>query len=193
VPRRMPVEILRANLREHPAVEAWSALRPARVEPESIHVFREGQQSAIYRLERAGAGGGDITAKRCAIRAAAIERAVYEDILPGVPVTAPHYHGAVEAGESCWLFLEDVGGESYSERDEAHYTLAGRWLGAMHTSAAGVAAATRLPDGRPHRYLTYLRSTRETILNNLANPLLTGDDVAVLEAIVSQCDALEAH
>jgi aminoglycoside phosphotransferase (APT) family kinase protein len=63
----------------------------------------------------------------------------------------------------------------------------------MHTSAARLAAAARLPDRGPSHYLEHLRSARHTILHNLTNPALSGDDVTVLHAIVSQCDLLESR
>ena len=131
-------------------------------------------------------------AKRCPT--ASVERTVYEDVIPHLPVTVPRYYGSREedAG-SGWLFLEDVGGERYSELDGEHRAVAGRWLGLMHTSAEGVAAAARLPDGGPGRYLAHLRSTREIIVRNLANRYLTAGDRPVLEAIVAQCGALESR
>jgi hypothetical protein len=185
---------IRTGLLEHPAVKAWSSLQPARVAPESIHVLRQGRHTGldVYRLTGVGPGGSTVIAKRCPT--ASIERTVYEEVIPHLPVTVPRYYGSREADAgSCWLFLEDVGGERYSELDEEHRALASRWLGLMHTSAAGVAAAARLPDGGPGRYLAYLRSTRETIVRNLANRYITAGDRPVREAIVAQLGALESR
>ena len=194
MPRRTPIEIIRTNLPAHPVVQAWSQLRPARVEPESIHVYRDRGKTAIYWLEGVGLDGSAVFAKRCETAVAAIERTVYEQVLPHVPVTAPHYYGWSEAdGEFCWLFLEDVGREVYSELDAEHRALAGRWLGLLHTSAAGVAAAARLPDGGPGRYLEHLRSGRRTILRNLTNPALTVEGRALLDKILSTYEFLESR
>src|ERR671923_2768822 len=125
------LQIMHTNLLAHPAVQAWSALQPLRLEPGSIHVLREGRKAGLYRLTGVGLAGSDVIAKRCAAETAVIERTIYEEVLPHVPVTAPHYYGfRMEGdGETCWLFLEDVGSERYSESSEEHHALAARWLG----------------------------------------------------------------
>jgi len=132
---------------EHPAVKAWRELQPAWAGPESIHVLREGRKSAIYGLTGVGSGGSAVIAKRCRAAAAAVERTVYAEVLPRLPVTSPRYYGSVQDDRgSCWLFLEDVGGERYATSNEEHCSLAGRWLGLMHTSTtilADAAAAAR--------------------------------------------------
>lgn len=193
MPKRTPIAVLSANLGEHPAVKAWSTLAASHVQPESVHVYRQRHWSAVYRLVHAGPDGTHVMVKRCRQPAAWIERTVYEHIIPYLRVSAPRYYGGVPDGDGWWLFLEDVGNERYVEDDPGHRALAGRWLATMHLSARGVAAAARLPDGGPRRYLGYLQSTRQAIIRNLSNRLLTGDDVEVLEAIVSECDAVEAR
>ena len=112
-------------------------------------------------------------------------------------MTAPHYYGSNDdGGDLSWLFLEDVGAERYSVSNDEHLALAGRWVGRMHTSVARAAGAARLrahlPDGGPGRYLEHLRSARRNIRANLSNPALTPDEVALLKAIVSLHDRLEA-
>lgn len=192
MPKQATTEIIRANLLEHPSVRAWRALQPGRVEPEGIEVLKEREKSVVYRLEGVGLGGSAVIAKRCQTAIAAIERTVYEEILPSLPITALHYYGfIVEDDKFCWLFLEDAGSERFSPFAEEHRALAARWLGLMHTSAARVAATTRLPDRGPGHYLEHLRSARRTILRNLTNPLLHADDVVLLQTIVAQCDVLE--
>ncbi len=190
-------EIIREHVGEHPAVKAWRELQPAWAGPESIHVLREGRKSAIYGLTGVGSGGSAVIAKRCRAAAAAVERTVYAEVLPRLPVTSPRYYGSVQDDRgSCWLFLEDVGGERYATSNEEHCSLAGRWLGLMHTSTtilADAAAAARLPDGGPGRYLQHLRAAREQILRNISNPALTAQDRALLKTIVSQHDLLEAR
>ena len=183
-------------LPEHPVVGVWRELRPASAGPESIHVLRERSSCAIYRLTGVGPGGSAVIAKRCRAARARVERAVYEEVLPRLPVDSPRCYGIIEdEGRSCWLFLEDVGGERYVTSDPEQYALAGRWLGLMHTSAAILAdaatAAARLPDGGPGRYLGHLRSAREDILRNISNPALTAGEVALLRALASQLDVLE--
>src|SRR3989441_7888920 len=123
---------------------------------------------------------------------AVIERAVYEQILPRLAIAAPRYYGAREEGRDfVWLFLEDLGDERFSKTDPAHAEQAARWVGAMHTGAAGVTAARSLPDGGPPRYLGHLRAGRHTIRVHIANPALTPPDVGLLERLVTDLDALE--
>jgi hypothetical protein len=191
--RRGPIEVLPTNLLAHPAVQAWHELRPSRVEPEYIETLRAGKKSAVYRLHGVGLAGAPVVAKRCATAIGLIERTIYEDVLPHVRVTALHYYGFVAdaAGQHCWLFLEDTRGVVYSRENAEHRALVGQWLGRMHTGAAQVAAAARLSDGGPSRYLEHLHGARETIRQNLHHPALSADDVALLKAIIGQCDVLE--
>lgn len=192
MPKHATVEIIRTDLLEHPAVKAWGELRPGRIEPKSVEILREGKKSAIYRLEGVGPGGAPVIAKRCRTATALIERTIYEEVLPHLPIPVPDYYGFIgEDDRFSWLFLEDVGRERFSPLIEEHRALAARWLGLMHASAARVAAAARLPDGGPGRYREHLRSARRTIQQNSTNPALNADDLAVLETIVSQCNILE--
>jgi aminoglycoside phosphotransferase (APT) family kinase protein len=195
MPKGGPDEVIRDNLPEHPAVKAWQKLEPPRVEPESIHSLR--RKPPVYRLTGVGPGGSAVIAKRGRGAEGRVERTVYEEVLPHLPVTAPRYYGSTEDEGGAWFFLEDVGEERYSELDAEHRALAARWLGLMHTSSTRLAGTTdvaaRLPDGGPGRYLHHLRSARAAILRNLSNPALTTEDVAGLEAIVSLHDLLEAR
>jgi hypothetical protein len=187
------IRIIRADLLKHPAVKAWRGLRLGRGEPVSIEILKEGKKRAIYRLAGVGPKDSAIIAKRCQMITGLIERTVYEQVLPHLPVTAPRYYGFAEEEDTfCWLFLEDVGMERFSPLIEEHRVLAARWLGLMHTAAAHVATTARLPERGPDHYLEHLRSARRTILRNLTNPALNAAGVAVLKTIGSQCDALEA-
>jgi hypothetical protein len=192
---RIKTKVIRSNLHEHPAVNAWRALRSDRVKPEVITVLKEHDKSLIYRLGGLGPAGTGVIAKRCRQATATIERTIYEEILPCLPLSTLSYYGFVEEpdGEFCWLFLEDAGGEEFSWDVEEHRTLAAHWLGTLHTSATGLAAAAQLPDRGPNYYLERLHLARRNILQNLGNPALTSDDLRLLQKIVSQCDILEAR
>jgi hypothetical protein len=192
--KNAPIEILGAGLLEHPAVKAWNELQPARVEPESLEILQEHKKAAVYRLIGVGPRGVAVIAKRCLMATARIERTIYEEVLPHLPIPAPHYYGFLEEDDAfCWLFLEDAGKERLSPLIEEHRVLAARWLGLMHASAARVTAAARLPDGGPNRYLEHLKSAREAILNNLTNPALGAGDMVILNNIVAHCDLLESR
>src|SRR6059058_6167551 len=51
------------NAFEHPAVKAWRALQPQRVDPCSIHNLKEKARSAFYRPDGVGARGSAVIAK----------------------------------------------------------------------------------------------------------------------------------
>jgi len=190
--RKRPKAVLWGKLAWHPAAQAWTALGVSAAVPESIEVLRNGKKAGTYRLVGAGPAGESIIAQRSPVARAVIERAVYEQILPRLPVTAPRCYGSREDGRDfVWLFLEDIGDERITKTDPAHRALAAHWVGSVHTGAARVAAARDLPDGGPPRYLHHLRVGRQTIRVNLANPALTPADVTTLDHILVDLDALE--
>ena len=195
MPKQKAIEILHTDLLERPAVKAWAELRPERVEPEQIEILKQKKKGAVYRLTGVGPGNSAVIAKRCRHKRAVIERAVYEEILPHLPMSTPDYYGCVEEEDNrfWWLFLEDVGDQQYAPSVEEHRALAARWLGAMHTAAEGLSRKAPLPDRGPDHYLMYLRSARETIPQIRAIPSLKATDRALLKNIVSLCEFLEAH
>jgi hypothetical protein len=191
---RRAFQIVRDPAPEHPALVAWRALG-RRVTPESVQVLPGQRASTIYRLRGIGPDGTAVIAKRSRIEPASIERLVYDDILPRLPVTSPRYYGFTREDDAhAWLFLEDVGEERYSASNAQHMALAGRWLGLMHASATSIGAseaATHMPDGGPHRYLALLRVTRDNIRQNLSNPVLTAQHLDVLAIVIGRLDRLE--
>src|SRR5919197_4876606 len=135
------------GLLEHPSVRAWGKLAPNGAEPTAIAALGDRDKAAVYRLTGVGLDGSSVVAKHCRTNTALIERAVYEQVLPDIPVTALHYYGCTaEEDGSCWLFVEDAAGVSFTPLLEEHCVLAARWLALLHTSAACVASAARLPD-----------------------------------------------
>jgi hypothetical protein len=189
----MPTDIL-----EHPAVKAWSKLQPARLEPRKIETLKRGKKpkkTTVYRLEGLGPQGSAIVAKRCRQEKALVEQVIYEKVLPHLPTRTLRYYGCVVDAEddSGWLFLEDAGAERYSSDIEEHRALAAHWLGLLHLTAARLPVQALLPKRGPGFYLEELRSTRDALRQNLASPALQADDVAVLQAIVSQYDVLESR
>jgi hypothetical protein len=191
------VESAEAGLADHPAVRAWRKLDPERAEPTGIEVLKEEKRDrGIYRLVGVGPGGSNVVAKRCYTEAAAIERLVYQEILPRLTITALRCHAVVADAEPkfSWLFLEDAGDdEEYSPHLEEHRILAGHWLGAMNSSAQGLYIATRLPDRGPASYLKMLQMARSMTHEKLARPAFSADDRQMLRAIASHCDFLEMH
>jgi hypothetical protein len=152
------------------------------------------EKSTVYRLLGAGPAGLPLIVKRCRPGPARLERTVYEDILPRVPVTRLHYYGSCdEAGGYRWVFLEDAGAERYSPEDPEHRALAGQWLGRLHTCAAHLAPTAGLPDRGPGYYLGRLRAARGALALGLGNPLLGADEIGEIRAVIAQCDLLESR
>ncbi|HEV2669971.1 MAG TPA: phosphotransferase [Gemmatimonadales bacterium] len=190
--RKPPKKLIWGKLDWHPAVKAWAAFTAAANEPESLEVLRKGTKAATYRLVGAGPGGESIIVQRSPAARAVIERAVNEDILSRLALTAPRYYGCSEDGRDfVWLFYEDVGDERFCETDQAHRALAARWVGSMHAGAAGIAAARNLPDRGPPWYLDHLQVGRDAIRANRINPALLPADAATLDRLVVDLDALE--
>jgi len=132
-------------------------------------------RSAVYRLVGAGPGGSAVIAKRCYHKhseSAATEHIIYERVLPRLPISALHYYGLVDDDSDCrWLFLEDAGDESYASEIGEHRALAGRWLGAMNTSAQPLAVGEDLPDRGAAFYLEGLRRARAMIIDGSSKNL----------------------
>jgi Ser/Thr protein kinase RdoA (MazF antagonist) len=114
-------------------------------------------------------------------------------VLPRLPISALRYYGFVDDDTArCWLFLEDAGDERYLLEVEEHRTLAGRWLGAMNTSAQRLAVGEALPNRGADFYLEGLRRARAMITKILGHPAVRADARwRTLEAIVDHCDRLE--
>jgi len=193
VPKQATIEVLRTNLREHPAVKAWSELQPDRVEPEWIETLREGKTSSLYRLEGVGMGGSAVIAKRSRRGTLPVEHKMYTEVLPHFPMPSLRCYGFFEKPDDkfCWLFLEDAGGEQYSPHIEAHQALTARWLGTLHTTIAPAGLDIQLPDRGPNYYLEHLQLAGGAIQQQLGNPTFHLDYQAVLESIASQLHFLE--
>jgi len=188
--------VLWGKLAWHPAVQAWSEVAPGAAHPETIQVLRRRRKKAgIYRLVDVAPNGADghLIAQHAPLAKALIERTVYRDILPQLPVPAPRFYGFLADGpEHAWLFLEDVGDDRFDPADPTHRALGGRWLARMHTTATNVDAARRLPEAGPARYRRHLRSGRATVKANASHPALPAEAQGTLRAIVANLDRTEA-
>ncbi|MBU6400966.1 MAG: hypothetical protein KGS61_11650, partial [Verrucomicrobia bacterium] len=69
-------------LLESALLRAWHQLAPGQATPSSVQPLRRRPKSALYRLPRAGPGGANVIAKRCPRTTGAIERLIYQEILP---------------------------------------------------------------------------------------------------------------
>lgn len=182
------------DLQEHPAVRAWSGLSPARVEPDQVVALKRKARGAVYRLAGVGPGGRAVIAKRCSREKAAVERAVYEQVLPRLSLTTFEYYGFVEEADGlhAWLFLEDVGDERYSPEVEEHRVLAARWLALLHSGSDGAAASPPFPERGPEHHRSQLRAILETLPRIRALPSVPPEGVEVLDRIAARCERLES-
>ena len=182
----------------HPAVQAWRRLNPERVLPERItpakfKANKTRSHLTVYRLQGLGPEGEAVIAKRCDRGEGLVERAVYERVLPHVSLPGPHFYGAVEDQDACWLFIREVHGEKYDVERPDHRAAAARWLGVLHSEACGVAGRAGLPDAGPRRYRDQMRATRDAVRNHLHNPAFSHDDLAFLDELLEQFDELDEH
>jgi len=192
-------DIPRADLRSHPAVKAWVQLGPQHPRPAMITVLKGHpdqpwkRKSGVYRLEGIGKDGSAVIAKRCRQEIGALERFIYEEVLPALPVQALDYYGSVEEpdSKSLWLFLEDAQGAPYISKQAEHRSAAGRWLGLLHTAGERAAQASRLPDHGLRRYLNHLESGQVALLSAIKNPALTPSDVQVLRAALHDLENVQ--
>lgn len=102
-------KVLSTNLLEHSSFKAWNRLRPECMEPTGISILRENETSKVwvYRIAGVGPGGSSVIAKHKRTEIAAIERTIYEEVLPHLPIRSPHDYGYVEEHSRFrWLFLE---------------------------------------------------------------------------------------
>lgn len=192
------MEFFQTNLNRHPALIAWKKIDAGKVEAkgiETIQKMKKKTKRAVYRIEEIGPSKTSVIAKQSRRLEAIRERSIYEQILPQLPFPAPQFYGFVEETDSefAWLFLEDVGGETYSPLQKRHRVNAARWMGLMHSSAAQLIDSVYLPDLGTNYYLECLRDAYRLVLNNLSNPALTTDDVGDLNAVLSQCELVESQ
>ena len=179
----------------HPAASrAWHSL--GETPPAAVEMLREASRSkpALYRLIFGDPRRAAVYAKRSLTSDLALERTMYQEILPRLPVTVPRCFGSCREDDgSTWLFVEDVGDRRLESEAPAHRRLAGHWLGLLHRAASVDPGAARLPDVGPNRYLGSLRAGRGGILGNLGNRALDEGDRAILNGLITQLDALESR
>ena len=183
---------------QHPAARAWAALgasgrSPSRIEKLTAPGGRRTWKSSCYRLIGAVDSGGAVVAKNACTSRLLIERAIYLDILPLLPITTLRCYGCVENDEdgSCWLFLEDAGDLCYDDTRAPDRALAADWLAEMHTATSALSLQSVLPDRGPHYYLEVLHEARLKLLEASHDPRL-GESRPLLTALGRHCDALEA-
>lgn len=183
------------DLLAYTAPKVWREIMPGANAPDSIDVLQRNGKSIVLRFNRVSPECTSVIAKIREVGSLNLERRMYEEVLPKVPICTLRYHGFVSEKESGsdWLFLEDAGNQEYSAANEQHRVLAAEWLASLHTHIPGIAAESFLPNRGPRYYLHVLRTVRENIVSYLSNPLAEKNYRSTLSAVLSQCDLLESN
>ena len=182
------------ELRAHPAVCAWNQIADSNSFPRRISALnRSGRGKAqVYRLAGIGPSGEDICAKRSNFKNLEIERAIYQDVLPQLPLTAVTCYGLCRDKDPRrgWLFVEDAGDKKYESGTREQKIAFTEWLAHLHGLAARLPAG-RFADRGPKHYFKALQLAREQLKHSISNPALGPDDVAVLGDLLEQGGAIE--
>jgi hypothetical protein len=179
---------------EREAIALWTSLSAANRRPSAVTIFKgAGRKSAVFRLHAAGPDGAAVVAKRAGRETALIERRVYEDVLPNLPVSQLRCHGFVDrpVDGAGWLFLEDAGDVEFSPRDATHRALAGTWLASVHTLTG--ALSPDLPTRDLDYYRALVQSVREMLTRTVTNPALEVGDRALVVSSAASCAAVDAQ
>lgn len=133
---------------EHPAALAWSSIHPRCGRPTAITVLKSCLKSGVYRLHDVLPDRSAVIAKLARRETVAVERAIYEVVLPSLSSSRIACFGAVDeapAGDMTWLFTQDAGDRRVEP--EQHVLLA-TYLARLHTAAVDseVVRAAGLPD-----------------------------------------------
>lgn len=116
----------------------------------------------------------------------AVERLVYEEMLPLLDLPAPRYLGAVGP----WLFVEHVGDVAFDPERPEHRAAAARWLARLHAGARALPLGETLPDRTASHYRGRLEEARRVLLAPLDNAMLGAKEGATLVAAAGRCDLL---
>jgi hypothetical protein len=193
--KRPVPDVLTERLYEHQAVRAWRQLHAPEGEPTSIEVLKRKRHTAVYRINGIQPDGTSIIAKWCRRETGRVERLIYAELLPRIPVPSLRLHGFLPDTEdsACWLFLEDAAGEPYSPHDVEHRAVAGWWLGYIHAAARTTDLGTQLPERELDHHGRVLHRCRTTLLAHLDRTPLPAEHVVAFRTLVTYCDAIESQ
>src|SRR5579862_1012926 len=184
------------SLSDHPAFRAWNELGLADVGPKSIERLPTLKgKGNVYRLLLLGNLFPPVIAKCGPRESILVERFAYQVALPRIQVTRLECYGSLEKADgNCWLFLEDAGGEDYSESRLEHVALASGWAARMHATTAVENIGVHLPTHGKDYYLETFVGTARMISEALENRGGNiGTSVPLLESLVDHCAALESR
>lgn len=167
------------------AVHAWKAAGQGRSAIAGVQVLKKSPNKGVFRLLGAGPGGSDVCAK-CGWREdLALERLVYDELLPTLGLPGLRCYGLLEDPnpKRWWLFIEDAGDLPYDRRDPEHVLALSDWLAMLH-SAGERLKKDGLPRRGPAHYLQALSEGRAQIAASLTNPALDREEIAMLQELI---------
>jgi hypothetical protein len=182
------------------AANFWNSTGIGQVASKKIEPIRpvdnRKDKREVFRFRNAGPDGVHVIAKRCQNHSKTRkEVAVYEQMLPQIPVATPLFYGSFQERDSncLWLFIEDVNGMVYDPSNTVHRQLAGAWLATLHTYAADCTPISNVTEERPDFDLRCIRIARSVIMKWMSNPRLRKHDVKILQTILKRCKFLDSH
>jgi len=197
--RLEPPAPVAGTARTRAVARAWRSLRvgPAFERLEVQRARRAGPgfagRSTVCRLVFSSGSGHDVIAKGGPAHELAHERRIYEEILPRIGVTAPHYLGVSDDDRGwSWLFVEAAGEDRLTLADPAQRRLAARWLGRLHRSAADLGPACGLPDLGPGRFRRHLRDTVGAMRHAEQSPALVGHHHDLVQRLRERLETLDS-
>jgi len=175
------------------AAAAWRAFAGTSSRRIAVDVIKRGDKSAVFRLRGAGPGRSGVVAKALLQDGLTVERAVYDGLLPQLPVPALRCYGTTETTDGCcWIFLEDAGGREYAPWSPRDRALAARWLATVHAASARLRPPPSLPRRNARWYRTDVARVREQLAAACNRRSLLPSDRRDLAGIVRHLDALAA-
>ena len=90
------IKLVAGDPRDHAASRAWRRLQPDGSQPERIEILKRKEKGTVLRMVAAGPGGEDVIAKGSTRSKGAVERAIYEEILPQLELPSPSLYGSVD-------------------------------------------------------------------------------------------------
>ena len=192
--KRKVVEMNASNgLGNHPAVLAWRKINPNVGLPEGIDILKIRKKSKVFRLKGFGKDKINIIAKEGRLKNFNSELFLYKKILPHYELSSVEYHGSIESEEegNSWMFLEDAGGMAFDQGNRLHRLAAMNWLAKLHTCSFSEEHISTLPDRGLRCYFSYLDMGRANILENINNPTLTEENIAVLKDTSAMLNKIE--
>src|SRR5439155_23953756 len=92
-----PKAIRSDHVAEHPAFRAWARVHGSQAAPTKIAVLKQPKRKTmVRRLSGSGKEMENVSAKRSFRHYIGVERIIFAEILPSLPVTSLSYYGPTE-------------------------------------------------------------------------------------------------